>query len=146
MSLHSDKARPPEQTDGPTPLEPTEADDSAIGDRHSRAASRSLEAQIHVASLEGQVDLLVDERDDLEREVGRLEDAVDRLESEVETLEDALDRKDAELDGMRRRYEQVLAGKDRANRDLREERADAPTVRSRVGAVVSWLAGLLPGR
>lgn len=146
MSLHTDHAHPSEQPASPAQSEPTEAEDPANADDSGVLAGQSRAARVRVAALEGQVELLADERDDLQREVGRLEAAVDQLEAEVETLEDALARKEEELDGMRRRYEHVVAGKDRANQHLREQCGDATATRSPVSILVSWLAGLLPSR
>lgn len=146
MLLYSNRAHPSEQPASPAQSEPTEAEDPANVDDSGVLASQSRAARVRVAALEGQVELLADERDDLQREVGRVEAAVDRLEAEVETLEDALARKDKELDGMRRRYEHVVAEKDRTNRHLREQCSDATATRSPVTILVSWLAGLLLGR
>lgn len=144
MSLHSDRASQPDDTDGPDAPDPAVHDDGSesVNDAPSLERRRSVGSRVRAASLEAQVDLLTDERERLEREVDRLEETVTRLETEVRSLEDALDRKEAELDGVRSRYEEIVAEKDRANQRLREE---STASRSRVRALVSRLAGLVPG-
>jgi outer membrane murein-binding lipoprotein Lpp len=145
MSLHSDRATPPDTTDGPDVPEVPDGieDDPTPAAEPAPVRGRALGPRVRAAALEAQVDRLADERDDLEREVDRLEDAVSRLEAEVRALETALDRKDAELDGIRRRYEGIVAEKEAANSRLRE---DSTPSGSWLGAVVSRLARAFPGR
>lgn len=151
MSLYSDRANPPERTRTPVPRQRSDGttDATAATERLPPDATPwstgALRLRVRASALEAQIDLMSDEHETLLAEVETLEDTVAELQTEVTRLERALAAKDAELVAVRRQYEGILAEKNRANQQLRDATEQPTHQRSRVGRLLSRLAGVVPG-
>lgn len=94
------------------------------GSSHHTSVSRQ---QVRAIALEVAVDLLAAERAELRQQVETLEATVAELEAETESLERTVEQKEQRHRQVVERYEQVIAEKDEAYRELEREtgRTDA---------------------
>lgn len=122
--------------------------DGNVTDRldDGRVRSRRLRDRIEVATLEAEVGLLDEQREDLRDRIDELEAEVETLEDEVDELEAAAESKDRRRRHIVANYERVLAEKDRDYRSLESAQADdagghpsAVASGSLLGGVMAWL-------
>lgn len=133
MSSHSNRPDASDRTDA--------IDRPNVSPERTTATDTTADRAVRVAALRAEADLLRTERGDLEAQVDALEAEVASLEAEVASLESALDEAHAETERVRRRYEGIIAEKDRAYRRAADDEPDGPlaSIRARVGAVTDWL-------
>lgn len=100
---------------------PTDSEDhqSSICRREESAAV--VDRQLRVETLEGKVAALEQERESLRSRVSSLEGELETLETELDTLQDALQHKEEQRQQTIDRYERLLAAKEQAYRDQREQ-------------------------
>lgn len=96
--------------------------------RGTSGDSRALvRHQVRAIALETTVDLLAAEREELIAQVAALELKVEELENETASLERTVEYKEQRHHQMVDRYEHIIADKDEAYRELRQDLGATPT-------------------
>lgn len=98
------------------------------GSGDSRPVSRT---RIRVVTLEAEIELLEVEREALVNQVIALESEVEALDNEVASLERTIESKEERRQQVIDRYEHIIAEKDQANQELRQE-LEATTTESSI--------------